>query len=242
MVTHTAESTTARLNDVQRVLAGDEAMIAVGLRIAKSFGRNHPSLYEEFVSAAQYGLCLAALRTTHDGLSDSFRSFACDYMYTQCLKAIQDERPKGRRRSKNRVFRVDIDTIAEPSSLATDNSRKFDEIIEPLTDEERRLMKLVYQDSYTQVDVAKLLTCSEKKVWQVHDTALAKLRGDHGRRIAAGRVIMDTRLAANLSRDRLAKRIGKSLSYIKKIETGQLVPLEVDARRISEIIGVGRDK
>lgn len=237
--TRDESATSPRLDGPQRALAGDETMLDLASRIARGFGRRHPSLYEEFASAAHYGLCLAALKTTHAGSPDSFRSFACDHMHTQCLKAIEDERPRGRRRSRTRVVREDLDSVAEPAARPSDADadRRFAELIEPLGDEERRVLALVYRDNYGQLEVASMLGCSDRRVWQIHDTALAKLRGDHERRLRAGRSLMDARLARGLSRGELARRLRKSLSYVKKVEAGQLVPLEADARRIAEIVG-----
>lgn len=224
-----------RMTEAQQLLAADAGMLMVADRIARSFARRHPSLYEEFASAANYGLCLAALRT--DG-SGEFRSYASDHIRAQILKAYRRERFKGCRRSKGRSpVRRPIDPDTAVARDETPDPFTFEEMLAPLPSAQRRVLRHCYRDGMNQVEVGRTLGIPSRTVWQLHEEALARLDGRFEDRLAAGRAIREARTAMGFTQASLATAIGKSLSYVKQLEAGSLVPTERMAGVIAGCLG-----
>jgi RNA polymerase sigma factor (sigma-70 family) len=208
------------MSEAQKELASDPELIELARRIARRNARRHPHLYEEFLSAAMYGLCLAALDA---GDIRSLPAYANRVITRQIINAYREDRPRGWRQSKRHLpVQHDLAKIAEPTSETDGES--FSEMIAPLSMRQRAICRCVYEQGMVFPEVAAALGLSVNQVSHGHQEALARLSGAWAKRVEASEAFRAARDATGLSRPQLAARIGKSASYIEKIETCRLVP------------------
>jgi RNA polymerase sigma factor (sigma-70 family) len=227
------------MSEAQKELASDPELIELAHRLARHHAKQHPHLYEEYVSAAMYGLCLAALGSCEPPARKSYTGQAITH---QIINAYKADRPKGCRQSRRRIpIRYDLDSINEPS-IETEPGQPeplpdFDELIASLPPLLRETCRCVYAKGLFFQAAAEVLGISVHQVRRGHEEALARLSGAWQERTELGQAIRAARVRAGLSSHELAKRLGKSPSYVSTIERGERMPTPAIQELIRQILG-----
>jgi RNA polymerase sigma factor (sigma-70 family) len=232
-------SVAIRLTEAQKARAADPELIELAHRLARHHARRHPHLYEEYVSAAMYGLCLAAMGSCDPR---AWHAYVGQAITHQIINTYKADRPKGCRQSRRRIpLRYDLDSINEPS-IETEPGQPepppdFDDLIAPLPPLQREICRCVYEKGLFFQAAAEVLGITVNQVRRGHEEAIARLSGAWQERTEMGQAIRAARVRAGLSGQELAKRLGKSPSYVLTIERGERMPTPVIQQLIRQILG-----
>ena len=180
-----------------RPLTAKQQRLAVAyLPLARSLSQpwkdRFPYLWEEFDSAAFYGL-VQAVRTYDPRKGTKFTTWAHRRINYAFLEVQQLEQPLGARRSTlelepivsvelfPRVIREKFQMIGrreyEPScEEKIDETDALERMLKPLSKRAAKVCRLIYVDGLTIDEVAEKLRLTHLQVWRMHSRSLDRLR------------------------------------------------------------------
>jgi RNA polymerase sigma factor (sigma-70 family) len=181
------------LNAKQQRLA--VAYLPFARSVAQSWKDRFPFLWEEFDSAAFYGL-VEAVRTYNARKGTKFTTWAYRRIVYAFMEVQRLEQPLGARRSTfelepiasvegfPRVIREKFRMVGrheyEPSSeQKLDDREEFEGLLKGLSRRAARICRLIYVDGLTLDEVADELHLPPLQVYRIHSRSLDRLRAKH---------------------------------------------------------------